>query len=77
MTLRVPGRGPARTQRGERGRVISVISGLWVSSDSLPRQWGRGVVVLVALILSPSPAESAQCFRDSGASALRERAGGG
>lgn len=53
MPLRVPGGGPARTLRGERGRVISIISGLWVSSGPLLWQWGRGVVVLVALILPP------------------------
>lgn len=53
VPLRVPGGGPARTLRGEQGRVISIISGLWVSSGPLLRQWGRGVVVLVALLLPP------------------------
>lgn len=53
VPLRVPGGGPERTPRGERGRVISFISGLWVSSGPLLQHWGRGVVVLVALILPP------------------------
>lgn len=53
VPLRVPGGGPERTPRGEQGRVISFISGLWVSSGPLLHHWGRGVVVLVALILPP------------------------
>lgn len=60
VPLRVPGGGPARTPLGEPGRVISIISGLWVSSSPLLQQWGRGVVVLVALILHPPPPERSQ-----------------
>lgn len=53
VPLRVPGGGPTRTLRGERGRVISIISGLWVSSGPLLQPWGRGGVAPVALILPP------------------------
>lgn len=62
VPLRVPGGGPARTPRGEPGRVISIISGLWVSSGPLLQPWGRGVVVLVALILTAPPPPSGVCL---------------